>query len=83
MAWWLPNGEMPTQVQPALLPQELAELADCIAGPKQINLDDTLEKLGIDDKKPSLTFEETQATVRDLLEARSESTTPPLRDKGW
>jgi CubicO group peptidase (beta-lactamase class C family) len=37
----------------------------------KINLDDTLEKLGIDDKKPSLTFEETQATVRDLLEARS------------
>jgi CubicO group peptidase (beta-lactamase class C family) len=37
----------------------------------KINLDDTLEKLGIDDKKPSLTLEEKQATVRDLLEARS------------
>lgn len=37
----------------------------------KINLDDTLEKLGIDDKKPSLTQEEKQATVRDLLEARS------------
>jgi CubicO group peptidase (beta-lactamase class C family) len=37
----------------------------------KINLDDTLEKLGIDDKKPSLTAEEKQATVRDLLEARS------------
>jgi CubicO group peptidase (beta-lactamase class C family) len=37
----------------------------------KINLDDTLDKLGIDDKKPSLTPEEKQATVRDLLEARS------------
>jgi CubicO group peptidase (beta-lactamase class C family) len=37
----------------------------------KINLSDTLEKLGIDDKKPSLTEAEKQATVRDLLEARS------------
>jgi CubicO group peptidase (beta-lactamase class C family) len=37
----------------------------------KINLDDTLDKLGIDDKKPSLTVEEKQATVRELLEARS------------
>ena len=37
----------------------------------KINLDDTLGKLGIDDKKPSLTEVEKQATVRDLLEARS------------
>jgi CubicO group peptidase (beta-lactamase class C family) len=37
----------------------------------KINLDDTLEKLGIDDNKPSLTHEEKQATVRELLEARS------------
>jgi CubicO group peptidase (beta-lactamase class C family) len=37
----------------------------------KINLDDTLAKLGIDDKKPSLTDAEKQATVRDLLEARS------------
>jgi CubicO group peptidase (beta-lactamase class C family) len=37
----------------------------------KINPDDTLEKLGIDDNKPSLTVEEKQATVRDLLEARS------------
>jgi CubicO group peptidase (beta-lactamase class C family) len=37
----------------------------------RINLDDTLDKLGIDDKKPSLTQVEKQATVRDLLEARS------------
>lgn len=37
----------------------------------KINLDDTLEKLDIDDNKPSLTSEEKQATVRDLLEARS------------
>jgi CubicO group peptidase (beta-lactamase class C family) len=37
----------------------------------KINPDDTLEKLGIDDDKPSLTAVEKQATVRDLLEARS------------
>jgi len=37
----------------------------------KINLNDTLEKLGIDDKKPSLTPAEKQATVRELLEARS------------
>jgi CubicO group peptidase (beta-lactamase class C family) len=37
----------------------------------KINLDETLDKLGIDDKKPSLTDVEKQATVRDLLEARS------------
>jgi len=37
----------------------------------KINLNDTLEKLGIDDKKPSLTAEEKQARVIDLLEARS------------
>jgi CubicO group peptidase (beta-lactamase class C family) len=37
----------------------------------KINLNDTLEKLGIDDKKPSLTAAEKQATVRDLIEARS------------
>jgi CubicO group peptidase (beta-lactamase class C family) len=37
----------------------------------KINLDDTLDKLGIDDNKPSLTATEKQARVRDLLEARS------------
>ena len=37
----------------------------------KINLGDTLDKLAIDDKKPSLTPQEKQATVRDLLEARS------------
>ena len=37
----------------------------------KIDPGDTLEKLGIDDNKPSLTAEEKQATVRDLLEARS------------
>ncbi len=37
----------------------------------RIKLDDTLEKLGIDDRKPSLTPGEKQATVRDLLKARS------------
>jgi CubicO group peptidase (beta-lactamase class C family) len=37
----------------------------------KINPADKLEKLGIDDKRPSLTAAEKQATVRDLLEARS------------
>jgi len=37
----------------------------------KIDPGDTLAKLGIDDNKPSLTAEEKQATVRDLLEARS------------
>lgn len=37
----------------------------------KINLNDTLEKLGIDDKAPSLTAVEKQATVLELLEARS------------
>jgi len=37
----------------------------------QIHLDDTLEKLGLDDNPPSLTPEEKQATVRMLLQARS------------
>jgi len=37
----------------------------------QINLEDTLEHLGIDDSAPSLTPQEQQATVRQLLMARS------------
>lgn len=37
----------------------------------KIHPDDSLAKLGIDDKPPALTPEEKQATVRDLLEARS------------
>ncbi len=37
----------------------------------QVHLDDTLLQLGIDDNPPSLTPAEKQATVRDLLEARS------------
>src|SRR5664279_4483582 len=37
----------------------------------QINLDATLEQLGIDDNPPSLTSEEKQARVIDLLKARS------------
>jgi CubicO group peptidase (beta-lactamase class C family) len=36
-----------------------------------IDLDATLEDLGIDDKEPSLTEQEKTATVRDLLKARS------------
>jgi len=37
----------------------------------QMHLDDSLERLGIDDNPPSLTVTEKQATVRMLLEARS------------
>lgn len=37
----------------------------------QIDLRDTLAKLGIDDDPPPLTSEEKQATIGDLLEARS------------
>ena len=37
----------------------------------QIALDATVGSLGIDDNPPSLTADEKQATVRDLLEARS------------
>jgi len=37
----------------------------------QIELDATLAQLGIDDEAPALTETEQQATVRDLLEARS------------
>ncbi len=36
-----------------------------------IDLNETIGTLGIDDNPPSLTVEEKQATVRDLLEARS------------
>lgn len=36
-----------------------------------VKLDATLEQLGVDDKPPELTAEERQATVRDLLMARS------------
>lgn len=37
----------------------------------RINLDDTMEKLSIDDNEPALTPLEKQATVLDLLKARS------------
>jgi CubicO group peptidase (beta-lactamase class C family) len=37
----------------------------------RIKLDKTLAELGVDDKSPSLTSDEKQATVRDLLMARS------------
>ena len=37
----------------------------------EINLDATLEELGIDDIPPSLTIEEKQASIRDLLKSRS------------
>jgi CubicO group peptidase (beta-lactamase class C family) len=37
----------------------------------EINLDETLEELGIDDSPPGLTPDEKQATVRELLQSRS------------
>jgi CubicO group peptidase (beta-lactamase class C family) len=49
----------------------LSSLIGIAVAEGKINLDDTLEKLGIDDKQPSLTAAEKQATVRELLEARS------------
>lgn len=49
----------------------LSALVGIAVADGKINLDDTLAKLGIDDNKPSLTPEEKQATVRELLEARS------------
>jgi CubicO group peptidase (beta-lactamase class C family) len=49
----------------------LSSLIGIAVSEHRINLDDTLEKLGIDDKSPSLTPVEKQATVRELLEARS------------
>lgn len=38
---------------------------------KRVRLDATLAELGIDDNKPALTRIEKQATVSDLLKARS------------
>jgi CubicO group peptidase (beta-lactamase class C family) len=49
----------------------LNSLIGIAAAEGKINLDDTLAKLGMDDNKPSLTEAEKQATVRELLEARS------------
>jgi CubicO group peptidase (beta-lactamase class C family) len=49
----------------------LSSLIGIAVADGKINLDDTLAKLGIDDKPPALTETEKQATVRDLLEARS------------
>jgi len=49
----------------------LSALIGIAVGHEQIRLDDTLAKLGIDDVPPSLTDAEKQATVRDLLKARS------------
>lgn len=49
----------------------LSALMGIAVGNGQVHLDDTLARLGIDDTPPSLTQEEKQATVRDLLEARS------------
>jgi CubicO group peptidase (beta-lactamase class C family) len=49
----------------------LSALVGIAVDRKQIDLSRTLESLGIDDEPPSLTPEEKQATVLDLLEARS------------
>jgi CubicO group peptidase (beta-lactamase class C family) len=50
---------------------------------KQIRLDQTLEQLGIDDNAPSLTQEEKQATVQQLLEARSGVYHPTVYETRW
>jgi len=49
----------------------LSALIGIYVGRGKINLDATLEVLGIDDIPPALTKEEKQATVRDLLKSRS------------
>ena len=49
----------------------LSALIGIAVGMHQIDLNETLAGLGIDDNAPSLTAEEKQATVADLLEARS------------
>jgi CubicO group peptidase (beta-lactamase class C family) len=49
----------------------LSALIGIYLGRGKIDLDATLEELGIDDIPPSLTKEEKQATVRDLLKSRS------------
>lgn len=49
----------------------LSSLIGIAVAEGKIHPDDTLEKLGLDDKPPSLTPEEKQARVLDLLEARS------------
>jgi len=49
----------------------LSSLIGIAVADGKINLDDTLAKLAIDDKPPALTDAEKQATVRDLLQARS------------
>ena len=49
----------------------LGALFGIYAGRGKIDLDATLEELGIDDIPPSLTREEKHATVRDLLKSRS------------
>ncbi len=49
----------------------LSALIGIAVGHHQIDPNATLAELGIDDNPPSLTAEEKQATVRDLLEARS------------
>ena len=49
----------------------MSALIGIAVGHGQIALDATVGGLGIDDNPPPLTVEEKQATVRDLLEARS------------
>jgi len=49
----------------------LSALMGIAVAKRQVDLDATLTQLGIDDVPPSLTAGEKQATVRDLLKARS------------
>lgn len=50
---------------------------------RQINLESTLEALGIDDNPPSLTRAEKQARVRHLLQARSGVYHPALYESSY
>ena len=53
----------------------LNALIGIAAAQGKINLDDSLEKLGIDDNPPALTAEEKHATVRELQKASGASST--------
>jgi CubicO group peptidase (beta-lactamase class C family) len=57
----------------------LSALVGIAVAHHQIDLDETIGKLGIDDNPPSLTADEKQATVHELLEARSRSRRRPER----
>ena len=61
----------------------LSALIGIAVAKHQMDLDQTLAQLGIDDNAPSLTDVEKQATVRDLLEARSGIYHPTVYETPW